>query len=675
MFRIFRIKSKILSLLILSGQVAFSQTTNFSGVINSYVAVSAVNSNSVTVTSSAGFAAGNRVLLIQMKGASINTSNSSSYGSITSLNNAGNFEFYIISSVPNATRIVLATTPTVAFTAGGTNRVQLVKVASAPANANVNGNVTAAAWDGTIGGVIAIEVSGTLTILANRRIDASGQGFGGGLVSNVSNGTAWCNWSDFRSAAPTTACYDGIYAQKGEGITEDTGFDYGRGPQANGGGGSGEHNGGGAGGSNVSAGGDGGRQLTDCPYRRNGTGLNCNTPAGGAVQSNSCSTSAAATTTDVMVGGVGGVALTAGSVNKKIFMGGGGGGGQQNGAGGTSGADGGGIIIISATTIVNNSTFPDAIRANGNNASATTGNEGAGGGGGGGSILIETTSFANAITLAVAGGDGGNAVTSNTACRGPGGGGGGGLIWISGLTSAPANLTTDVTSGTAGSVVCSSAAACGGTPPSTNTLTCYGNTGYCAKTPTASGNVNTQLNIPLPIELTDFDSNCENDVTKIKWKVANEKKLDHYVVQRSIDASTWIDISNIYPSASSVFPKEYTSEDQNFNNNDVTYYRLSNVDTDGKKDHSRIITSNCKTKTSLEFGSYYNNGFILEFKTIPQKLTIYNAIGQLIALRTFDQNSTKSQYIQIDSELPSGMYVITVEYGDQVLSKKMVINK
>ena len=212
---------RALSILILlfAGNLLTAQT-NINGVVNAYTSVSAINTSTLTVASSAAFSVGNRVLLIQMKGATIDITNTSNYGTISSLNNAGNFAFGIISTIPNGTSIVLATTPTVAFTAGGTNRVQLVRVRSIVGNANVNGNITATAWNGTQGGVIAIEVSGTLTIAAGFRIDGTGSGFRGGAVSGTSDGSAWCNWSDFRSPNITVNCYDGIYAQKGEGIAE-----------------------------------------------------------------------------------------------------------------------------------------------------------------------------------------------------------------------------------------------------------------------------------------------------------------------------------------------------------------------------------------------------------------------------------------------------------------------
>jgi hypothetical protein len=646
-------------------------TCQLTGVINAYTPLTTISSNTLVVASNTDFAVGDKVLAIQMKGATIDLTNTSLYGTISATNNAGNFAFGTISSTVGTTTIVLTASLSAAFTTGGSNRVQLVRVKTVNTNTAVTGNVTPTAWNGTIGGVVVLEVLGTLTINAGCRIDASGRGFRGGAVSGTSDGTAWCNWSEFRSTNIVAACYQGIYAQKGEGIAEDALNDYGRGPLANGGGGSGEHNGGGAGGGNVSPGGDGGRQFTGCPIRRNNTGASCNTPAGGAVQSSSCDPAVVTSTSDVMVGGLGGKSLISGSANNKIFMGGGGGGGQQNGAGGTGGGNGGGIIIVSTNSLVNNSGFSDAIRANGSAAAATTGNEGAGGGGAGGSLIIETSSFNNAITLSAAGGNGGNAVTSNVSCRGPGGGGGGGLIWISGLVVAPVNLTTNILSGSAGSVVCSAPATCGGAAPAANTLACLGDLLFCAVTPTANGVVQANLVLPLPLKLLNFSSLCLSDYTEISWLTTSEVDNGYFVLLKSNDALSWEEVGRVNSNSDAGSENSYSFNDKTANSSNVVYYKLKSVAKDNSVEYSSIIAGKCKANANYNFSVVNNMGLDVKFDKLPYKVSIYNMLGQFV------------QEIKIDSSLfyhintfsfAEGAYMIIADYGNQTVTKKVLIN-
>ena len=92
-------------LFFISFSFSFSQTTNISGIRNSYHSVLGVYATTVAakLDNVSGLAYGNTVLLIQMKGATINTTNNSTFGDTTSLNYAGNYEIATICSVSNDT--------------------------------------------------------------------------------------------------------------------------------------------------------------------------------------------------------------------------------------------------------------------------------------------------------------------------------------------------------------------------------------------------------------------------------------------------------------------------------------------------------------------------------------------------------------------------------------------
>ena len=79
----------ILILLIACTSVVWAQTTNISGVINTYTKMTGINRDTIKVTSASGFSAGDKVLIIQMQGATINESNSNQFGNVASLKNAG----------------------------------------------------------------------------------------------------------------------------------------------------------------------------------------------------------------------------------------------------------------------------------------------------------------------------------------------------------------------------------------------------------------------------------------------------------------------------------------------------------------------------------------------------------------------------------------------------------
>lgn len=387
--------------------VLSGQTANISGNINSYSKVNAVAAQSVDVGSAAGFVVNDRVLIIQMKGATINTVNSPSFGAITSYNDAGNYEFATVASI-SGTTITFVNPLIRTYTSSGF--VQLVKV-PAYNNVVVTGALTCNAWNGTTGGVLAFEASGTITLNAN--IDVSGKGFLGGALSNGAITGCAADTFDYFMAAGNLAG-----ALKGEGIVNpNISMADGKGAWANGGGAGNDCNGGGAGGGNYGLGGHGGdpKVNVSCPpyfYQNSG--------------------------------GNSGKALQYSNAINKVFMGGGGGCGHQNDGTGTAGQVGGGIVILRGASLTGNNNY---IKSNGVDNNLVAGIDGQGGGGAGGSVLLDVCSI-NTLNVSVIGGKGGIDNFNGSDCHGKGGGGGGGIVWVA--PSTMMGVTTTLTGGMPG---------------------------------------------------------------------------------------------------------------------------------------------------------------------------------------------------------------------------------
>lgn len=384
--------------------------TNINGVINTYKKVTFVDASKTRLgvpAATPGFAAGDRVLIIQMKGASVTTANTSSYGDITALNGAGYYEFNNVQGV--ATDSIFLAGP-LCHNFNPNDSVQIIRVPVYTGTVNVTGTLTCDPFNGSTGGVLAFEVSGTLNLQAD--IDVSEKGYRGG---NVFGNFFLCNNADFYSAQSTgTSTAEG---RKGEGAAHYlVSQECGRGKLAQGGGGAGSGNTGAGGGANFGNGGLGGKEYSGC----------------GAVNQS-----------------YGGEAIV--PVPDRAFMGGGGGGPQRdNGNTVYNGGNGGGLVLVKATTITGNS---NAIRSNGQGITNVIADEGTSGGGAGGSIYLLCNTFSTPLTIEAEGGVGGsnNNISFAALCHGPGGGGGGGLVWFSG-GATPAGVTTTVTGGAAGTV-------------------------------------------------------------------------------------------------------------------------------------------------------------------------------------------------------------------------------
>lgn len=394
-----------LFLLVVCLPVSAQPPTIISGVINTYTKVTAVDycSKTIGVSSSAGFAIGDRALIIQMQGAVIDTSNTPSFGTVTALGEAGNCEFVTIEAVsPTSLRLKYMLVQNY----NPLGAVQLVRVPKYVTAWIQGAPLTAPAWDGTTGGVLVFEASGAVDILSS--IDVSGKGFRGGVPNS---GTI----TEYHLEEYYTKLSDSKGGGKGEGIAIiDPLRNASRGANANGGGGGNAHNAGGGGGSNYGAGGIGGKEY------QQGTSLNN--------------------------GGVGGMELHSTGTYPKIFMGGGGGGGHQNNNVSTPGTAGGGIVIIKSGVLVGRG---NSVIASGIDQKNTALNDGGGGGGGGGSVFLDVERITSPVTIEVHGGKGGNV---NAQPHGPGGGGGGGVIGVR-IPSTLDSVVADVAGGTFGLIL------------------------------------------------------------------------------------------------------------------------------------------------------------------------------------------------------------------------------
>ncbi len=341
----------------------------------------------------------------------------------------------------------------------------------------LTGNVTAFAWNGRAGGVIALEALTNLDF-AGFQINANAAGFRGGdgrqMRWNSSAGPGPYRQNDTLPRDPGVGNNSTKEAGKGEGIAGTpaltgaattagagtaTGSYYrGSGALANRSDARGAPGNAGGGGTRDTAGGGGGNGG------RGGTG-------GDGWYYDTIGVTAAANHslfdggTANFMGGHGGGAYAFSTVTRAIMGGGGGGGWTHSGVNGAPNADsswggfGGGIVIVRAGGVTNPTNAID-VTADGSAGLASPGGGGsigmsAGGGGAGGTIVFVSTAPLPALVLNARGGAGG----SSGGYHSGGGGGGGGFIFES-----DANPVESVTAGAAGSSAGENPAADGNCP-------------------------------------------------------------------------------------------------------------------------------------------------------------------------------------------------------------------
>ena len=457
------------------------------GIINTYypgAGTTSAGDRSITLGainpdgSQTPIAAGDLLLIIQMQGADINSSNTDSYGDGTSgggngnINStAGNYEYVVATGpIDNSNSIPIRGAginsglintyrnldyDSIGNVGQGKKTYQVIRVPQY-SNATLTGTLTAAPWNGSSGGVLVYDVAGNLN-LGGANMDVSSKGFrgGGGIQLNQRFTPAPVPTllnTDFRTTAPSSInSKNGANGSKGEGTAGtprytlnpvftspsnatpdnfnlfDNGAEgypqgsFGRGAPGNAGGGSTDGN---------PEGLERGGKVNE---ENSGGGGGGNGGLGGKGGKPWKSGNAPL---NLDTGGFGGDKF---SVANRIVMGGGGGAGTNNDGTSnsqffpdntdgraSSGAPGGGIVLLRTASVNGNGN----INANGGNAFNVK-NDGGGGGGAGGSVVVTAANgnLPASLTVNANGGNGGSAVYIEP--HGPGGGGGGGVILTS----------------------------------------------------------------------------------------------------------------------------------------------------------------------------------------------------------------------------------------------------
>jgi len=113
------------------------------------------------------------------------------------------------------------------------------------------------------------------------------------------------------------------------------------------------------------------------------------------------------------------------------------------------------------------------------------------------------------------------------------------------------------------------------------------------------GGVNTQDisliigNFPLPVELADFKVQAvKNAAAQLTWRTALEKNNERFDVERSLSGSAFVKIGEVKGQGNTSASTNYALTDAGIGAkaHGLVYYRLKQIDTDGKESFSPVRT-------------------------------------------------------------------------------------
>lgn len=174
----------------------------------------------------------------------------------------------------------------------------------------------------------------------------------------------------------------------------------------------------------------------------------------------------------------------------------------------------------------------------------------------------------------------------------------------------------------------------------------------------------------LPVELMSFEAEKQNASIELTWQTASEENNAGFEVQRSNDGKEWEILDFVEGNGTTLEVQNYTYTDK-APLTGVNYYRLKQIDFDGKFDYSNIVNLETTEHSDIQTLIIYPNPIHEELNIVNGKgdVIIYNSIGQLVKEFTV----SNEQFAINVSDLESGTYTLKIQKANGIFISKQFV--
>ncbi|HYE79821.1 MAG TPA: T9SS type A sorting domain-containing protein, partial [bacterium] len=178
----------------------------------------------------------------------------------------------------------------------------------------------------------------------------------------------------------------------------------------------------------------------------------------------------------------------------------------------------------------------------------------------------------------------------------------------------------------------------------------------------------------LPVELAAFSARYAPEQASVwlHWLTASEENNDRFEIQRSPDGRTFHTLARVAGHGTTLTPHEYRWSDTRPLPG-LSYYRLRQVDADGKAAFSEVITATAAAEPTAqvwpsEISGHYHVR-VAQPTDAAALLQVFSPLGRLVrsaSLRTTDPQELSLQ------DLPAGTYTLRIVTGSQVFTHRLL---
>jgi hypothetical protein len=184
-----------------------------------------------------------------------------------------------------------------------------------------------------------------------------------------------------------------------------------------------------------------------------------------------------------------------------------------------------------------------------------------------------------------------------------------------------------------------------------------------------------EINNPLPLVWSSFNTRCDNGHTTISWKTLQEQNTARFIIRRSTDGIHYTSVDSLPAAGNSQSELSYSYTDQEamYGN---TYYQILQEDIDGRQTYSPVLWSRCELQGSLSVYPNPVQGDCVVRIESPDAarvtLRVYNILGMLLQQHTHAVQPGANQLLLSLHNRPAGTYLLTVSWRNTIKTIKLV---
>lgn len=181
---------------------------------------------------------------------------------------------------------------------------------------------------------------------------------------------------------------------------------------------------------------------------------------------------------------------------------------------------------------------------------------------------------------------------------------------------------------------------------------------------------------PLPVIFSSFDVAKEGCKASVKWSTAMEQNNDHFEIERSANGRSFQKIGQVATQNGNSSTEQYYSYMDEHPLPGMNYYRVKQVDVDGKNDYTTVksIRVDCGESDIKVYPTVTNGTLYVDLPAGYEnaELQVYTTLGQILNL----PNTGKVRQVGMNSlsfqGLAAAPYILRITNGEDIRIFKVI---